>query len=95
METGEWHQQSCSGDFIVKLKNMHVFFTILCLEKWILDERLLFKNLLPKQAISKILKYWNSMNLGKGLLQIFGHQNWKSYERIYRYLIDYTLSTVK
>ena len=35
------------------------------------------------------------MNLGKGLLQIFGHQNWKSYERIYRYLIDYTLSTVK
>ena len=55
METGEWHQQSCSGDFIVKLKNMHVFFTILCLEKWILDERLLFKNLLPKQAISKIL----------------------------------------
>ena len=92
METAEWHQRGCSGYIIIKLKKIYIFFTISCLEKWIPDERLLFESLFPKQAVSKILKYWNSMNLGKGLLQIFGQNNWKNYERIYRYLIDDTLT---
>ena len=95
MEIAEWHQWGCSGDFIVKLKKIYTFFTILCFEKWIPDGRLLFKNLFPKQAISKFVKYSNSMDLGKGLLHIFGQRNSKNYERIYRYLIDATLRTVK
>ena len=40
-----------SGDFIVKLKKKKHLFTILHLDKWIPDGRLLSENLFPKQAI--------------------------------------------
>ena len=51
MKTAEWHHRGRSGDFIVKLNKKYTFFTILRLDKWILDGRLLFENLFPKEVI--------------------------------------------
>ena len=51
MKTSEWHERGRSGDFIVKIEEKTQLFTILRLDKWIPDGRLLSENLFPKQAI--------------------------------------------
>ena len=85
MKIEEWHQWGRSEDFIVKLKKKYILSTILRLDKWIPNRRLLFKNFFPKHVIQKNLNkepYWTSMDLGTGLLQTFGKCNWKYYLRV-------------
>ena len=82
MKTSEWHERGRSGDFIVKIEEKTQLFTILRLDKWIPDGRLLSENLFPKEAIYNIFRrncIEPFMELGIELLQIFDECNWKYY----------------
>ena len=47
MKTAEYNQQSRSGEFIVKLKKIHLFYYITIFP----EGRLIFENFFPKQVI--------------------------------------------
>ena len=75
MKTAEWQQWSRSGDFIVKLKKIYLFYV------WISEFRMVVYFLktcfLNRQFKKSSGDYWTFMELGTELLQIFVQRNWK------------------
>ena len=97
MKAAEWHQQGCSGDFLVKLKKEYTFLPFYV---WISEFRMRgyflevcflgrsFKNLYKKL-------YWTFLEIDTELLEAFDQRNRKYDLRICRYLIDPTVSPAK